>query len=1054
MSDQAPQFTNLHVHSTFTLLGATASVEELATRATQEGMTHLALTDTDVLYGAVAFQKACQHAGIRPIIGMTLTMAPPDELTTFKDALPETSCLVLLAQNEQGYRSLCQLSSKIQSSPHREQLMETGISLDELRTFRKGLICLTGGRRGWTERFLRLGRKRDAHRYLGRLAGIFDQQLFLSLEIHTKNDEMVAQHLMDLGHFLGIPPVAVQPVYCLEENDNERLKLLAAIKHNCLLTELPIAATPDSGNTEIHTHWLKATEMARRFSRFPDALAQTQKIAESCQESLPDGHLVWPAIDLQYGQTPETKLREDAMVGMIKYYGSEPSPHILVRLEHELDSIIKYGYTPLFLVVADIVRFAIDAHIPVSTRGSVANSLVAYCTGITTVDPIAHELLFERFLSPARIDAPDIDLDFCSRRRDEVLAYVRKTYGEERVALVATISTMQPRSAVRETAKAYGVNEKQLNKILASLPHGWHPDPRRRDHRTIAEILDGIQDAHLRSIVEKAYALVDQPHHLSIHPGGIIITPGPLTDYVPTQWAAKGCVITQYDHIDVEAIGLPKIDLLGIRALTVLADAAQAVRMHYNPDFKLETIEADDPSTGEMIARGETIGVFQCESEGARRTLLKLQAKSVRDLAVANAFFKPGPATGGMADAFVKRYRGQASVTYLHPSLRPILGKTQGILLFQEQILRVATEIAGLSWQQAGYLRRGMSKMQKEEMAHMQQQFIAGCQRPGPEGRGLSKEQALTLWEQVAAFSGYGFNQGHATAYANISYRSAYLKKHWPAAFFYGRLQSWGGFHHPAVYMVEAMRLGISVRLPHINYSGQKFRLTHENGLPVLWMGLDFIRDLRSSINRMLIKEQKRSPFLNLRDFLSRVPVREKEVRHFIQCGALDGLGENRITMLQHADRILRSGDARQLAFDFTVQSYTSHTLNQQLTWEKTICGYPFRALTAIFDVLRYSTDTKSPTFKLDELSQHPGKSIHSIAARIPGRSGGGSIYLWDGRTWILAKLNNNLKFPGVWVPILVTGRFLRDQWGIAWLQVEAIHPLDQDLALESPANT
>ena len=467
--------------------------------------------------------------------------------------------------------------------------------------------------------------------------------------------------------------------------------------------------------------------------------------------------------------------------------------------------------------MADAVRFAREHGIPVSTRGSVANSLVAYCTGITTVDPIEHGLLFERFLNPARANPPDIDLDFCSRRRDEVLHYLRDTYGPEHVALVGTVSTLRLQSAIRETGKAYGLDEAVIGRLASLAPHHWHPDPRRRDKRTMDDVLAEIADPRQREIVREAYTLVGQPDHLSVHPGGAVITPGPLTDFVPVQWAPKGFLITQFEHGDVEAIGLPKIDLLGIRALTVLSDTAEAVgRTH--PGFRVDEIPLDDPATGDILMRGDTIGVFQCESDGAQRTLRKLRAHTVRDLAIANAFFKPGPAMGGMADAFVRRYRGQEAVRYLHPALEPILRDTKGVLIFQEQVLRVAREVAGLDWAQADQLRRGMGHFGADEMAALREQFVDGCLRPPPDGPGLSSPQAATLWEQVMAFAGYGFNQGHATAYADVSYRSAYLKAHWPAEFLCARLADYGGFHHPAIYMAEAIRLGIAVMPPHVNY--------------------------------------------------------------------------------------------------------------------------------------------------------------------------------------------------------------------------------------------
>jgi DNA polymerase-3 subunit alpha len=327
------------------------------------------------------------------------------------------------------------------------------------------------------------------------------------------------------------------------------------------------------------------------------------------------------------------------------------------RLDAELAMIGERGYAPLFLVVADVVRFARQEAIPVSTRGSVANSLVAYCAGITTIDPVAQSLIFERFLNPSRADPPDIDLDFCSRRRDRVLDYVRRAYGAHHVALVGAMSTLRPRSAVRETAKAYGLDEAQIERLVALLPRGWHPDPRRRDSRSVDELAAELTDSRLQEVLRLAYKLVGQPHHLSVHPGAVVITPGPLTDLVPVQWSPKGFLTTQLDHRDVESLGLPKMDLLGVSALTVLADAAELVRCNREPAFRLEDIPLDDLLTGDLLAQGDTIGVFQCESEGARQTLRKLQARTVRDLAVANAFFKPGPATGGMARHFVRRYK-------------------------------------------------------------------------------------------------------------------------------------------------------------------------------------------------------------------------------------------------------------------------------------------------------------------------------------------------------------------------------------------------------------
>ncbi|GAB4443819.1 MAG: DNA polymerase III subunit alpha [Anaerolineae bacterium] len=1007
-------FTHLQVHSHYTLLGSTAQVSELAARAAADGMSHLALTDTNALYGALAFNRACQPAGVQPVIGMTVTVAGAQP-----DAAPGQ--LVLLATGPDGYRSLCRLSSLIQASPEREQLAVSGLSRDTLAEQRAGLLCLSGGRRGWLERHLRAGDDRAARAEARRQAEIYGDRAALALELHRPGDEEIAREIIAIGREVGLPCVAVQPVYTLSPQDSGKLRLLAAIDRNCRLADLP----PDEPG--IDRHWLTPTDIARRFAAFPEAVSAAGDIAARCGPALPDGRPIWPALKLPANQTPEARLADLAETGLTERYGAATAA-IRQRLQRELAAINRHGFAPLFVIVADIVAFARREGVPVSTRGSVANSLVAYCTGITGVDPIAHDLLFERFLNPARANPPDIDLDFCSRRRDKVLEYVRRTYGADRVALVATISTMRPKSAVRETAKVYGLDETAIKRLTALLPRGWHPDPRRREQATVDEIVARVSDAREREVIRQAYGILGQPHHLSVHPGGLVITPGPLTDTVPVQWAPKGFLITQFDHQDVEALGLPKLDLLGISALTVIADAAALVRRR-NRRFNPARIPLDDPRTGELLARGDTVGVFQCESEGARKTLRQLKAKSVRDLAVANAFFKPGPATGGMAQQFVRRYRGEAPVTFLHPALTPILTPTKGVLLFQEQILRVATEIAGLSWAQADHLRRGMSKFQPQEMTRMRAAFVAGCQRPTPDGPAFSLRQAETLWEQVVAFSGYGFNQGHATAYADVSYRLAYLKAHWPAELLCARLVNHGGFHHPAIYMAEARRLGIAVKPPHVNHSGRAFRLA---GDTVLWMGLGQVRDLRRAAVKAIIDARRERPFAGLRDLLTRVELQPKEATHLIQCGALDSLGDSRAALLAEMAGF-GHGSALQLALPFDRPAVPPDTPAQRLAWERFVLGLPV-SVTPL-DVLAERPAGASP---LAELPETGGQPVTVLGYRLPGWTGTTGFYLSDGRTFVLARGSELLKTPPVWQPLEFRGRWQRDAY-TGWLQIERL---------------
>lgn len=1037
-------FTHLHVHSHYSLLEGTAVPTKLVARAAEQGMKALALTDSNGLYGAVTFAAACRAAGIRPITGMTLNLAaPPEELP---DDRPEPGQVVLLATGPTGYQSLCRLSASLQAHPEREMRLRQGVSWADLQINATGLICLEAGQAGWLARFLRAGQRQAASRYVGRLGAIFPDCCYVGLEWRAAGDEALLREMVKVGERFGLQPVVAQPVYCLDEGDEALRPLLAAMAQNCRIEEV--------GKVE-NGRWLTPTEIAARFAEFPEAIANVAGIIAQCRYALPDGRTIWPALDLPGGMTAETALVQQAEVGLAAQLAARLAARAATpiplsyenRLLRELEAINRQGFAPLFLLVADMVRFARERDLPVSTRGSVANSLVAYSLGITTVDPIEHGLLFERFLNPARANLPDIDLDFCSRRRDEVLHYLRQKYGAERVALVGTMNTLQPKSAVREVAKAFGLQEGAIKRLAALLPRHWHPDPRRRELPDLETAQAQLTDEVEKQVLGLAFRLIGQPHHLSLHPGGVVITPGPLTDYVPVQWATKGFLATQLDFRDVERLGLPKVDALGIRALTVLADTAVAIRATRDPSFRLIDIPLTDAKTGDLLARGETIGVFQCESSGAQRTLRQLNARTIRDLAMANAFFKPGPATGGMARAFVRRYRGEEPVTYLHQSLAPILEPTQGVLLFQEQVLRLAVEIAGLSWEQADHLRRGMSKFQAREMAAIRLAFVLGCQRLSPDGPAMTPQQAETLWEQVLAFAGYGFNQGHATAYADVSYRSAYLKAHYPAEFLRARLMDHGGFHHPAIYMAEAQRLGIGVRPPHVNVSGRKVSLAsreagnqggewpvvnHPSSIAnqplAIWLGLGQVRELRQESIRRILQARGERPFSSLRDLLERVPMQAKEVQHLIQGGALDGLGESRAALLVEAAAVARAGSTRQMSFGFAQETAVlPENAAQRLAWEMHVLGLPV-------SVHPLQLASLPATVPLRELSRHPQQVVRIAGARLPGWTGGQGWFLGDGEDFVIVR---GAERPSPWEVVVLNGRYRRDEWDNAWFAVE-----------------
>lgn len=1051
MTALPPDFTHLHVHSHFSLLAGTASPEDLANRAKADGFQSLALADTNAMYGAVTFTRACRAAGLKPILGMTISVPLPAEEMA-PDHVPAPGRLVLLATGPEGYRSLCRLASIVQADPHRERRAKAGIQWDELREHTEGLICLTGGRMCWLERFLRAGSSQQATRYLARLGGLFGERCYpvVGPELMNASWRPLADQVIALADRFGLGCVAVQPVFCLEPDERSLLPLMAAIGANCRIGAVAPEWLPDGGDPGVAIHWPRPESVAGTYVDYPDLLSTVGDLTRLCEESLPDGRTLWPVLKTA---SPAKDLRHHAIEGLHARYGPSPPMATLDRLQRELAVIDGSGFAPFFLLIADVVRFARAHDIPVSTRGSVANSLVAYCLRITTVDPIAHDLLFERFLSPARRSPPDIDLDFCSRRRDEVLDYIRQTYGPDRVALISTMNTFQPRSAVRETGKALGLSADDITQLVRLLPRGWHPDPRRRSRESVETVLAGLENEDQRAVIREAYELVGRPHHPGLHPGGVVITPGPLTDTVPVLLAPKGFLATQYEHGDVEAIGLPKFDLLGIRALTVLADAAGLVRQHHDPGFRLESIPPGDELTGEMLAAGETIGVFQCESDGARRTLRQLKARAVGDLAIAGAFFKPGPAMGGMAKAFIRRYRGEEAVTYLHPALEPILGRTRGVLLFQEQVLRVATEIAGLNWEQADRIRRGMSKFQAAEIDALAAEFLAGCCRPEPDGPGFSPDQAARLWEQVVPFAGYGFNQGHATAYADVSYRSAYIKAHWPAEFLCARLADAGGFHHPAVYMAEAVRLGIAVRPPHVNYSGEHFTLTYETSRggrpqPVLWLGLGQVRDLRRSSIAAVMTARAQSLFRDVNDCLERVPLQSKEAENLIRCGAMDGLGANRLMMLAEAGIAGQAGSARQMTFDFLRTTPSAESPAQRLAWESAILGRPV----SIHPLEIVGIPEK--TRRLRDLASSPGQRLVTAGFRIPGWPGGPGVFISDGDTFVIARLEKTLAervgHLTEWQPMLFRGRWLQDDWHGGWLQVDAIESLGWSEPLNS----
>jgi DNA-directed DNA polymerase III PolC len=501
-------------------------------------------------------------------------------------------------------------------------------------------------------------------------------------------------------------------------------------------------------------------------------------------------------------------------------------------------------------------------------------------------------LYFERFLNPARATPPDIDTDLCSRRRDEVIQYVYQRFGTERVAMVSTINRFRRRSALREVAKAHGLSPEEVRKLADQLPRRWYGSPRRDTSKDdpFSELAQRFNAPHYQKIFSDAESVLGLPHHLSIHPGGMVITPGTITDLAPTQMTNKGILVTQFDLESIERLGLVKIDLLGIRGLSVLGDVADEMYKK-EPGFAsspidlLETIPVNDPDTAQLVQNGLTIGCFQIESPGMRATLKEVGARSLDDVMVALALYRPGPLTGGLKDAFVRRHKGQETAAYLHPSLQPLLEETHGVILYQEQVLRIAHELGGFSLSEADLLRRAMSHFDPgKQMGTLKDKFVSGAL----ERFEVPEECAVRIWDMMAAFAGYGFPKAHAASYAQVAWRSAYCKTHFPAPFMAAVLANWGGYYRQNVYLTEARRLGLTIQPPLVNHAGAEFSLRYIDGVESLVVGLNQVRELTSqTVSRI----QRMRPFGSLLDFLSRVDPRPIEAENLIKVGALQGLG-------------------------------------------------------------------------------------------------------------------------------------------------------------------
>ncbi len=826
----------LEVHSEYSLLEGTAPVASVVGRAVEAGVSSLALTDTGGLYGAIPFYRAAKQAGLRPIIG-----------TRIKD-------VVLLARDREGYAHLCQAVTEyhLEGRENHERWAQS----PHLFTLTSDANCL-----------------RALH-----AAGC--QPIAALAHWGTPRSRNAAQRLYDLAQSLGLRAAAANPVYYLDPPDVHLHRVLSAIRLNGSAGNLrPDQLAPPEA-------WFRSPkELRQLYEDWPEALFNAEWIAEHCNVELSFGTPLFPGCSIPAGETPYSHLWQLAVDGLRERYPNVTPQHT-ARLQYELEVINDLGFVPYFLIVWDIVRHARAQDIPIMGRGSAANSLVAYALRITRADPFKYDLYFERFLNRARTDCPDIDLDICWRRRDDVIDYVYEKYGAERVAMIATFNTFKARAAVREIARAYGLTPREVARVSRLLPHY-----RAGDIRAAAQHLPECRGLNLNeepftSIIEMAERIDGFPRHLSIHAGGVVIAPEPLTRFVPLQRSAKGIVITQYDMHPIEDLGLIKMDLLGHRSLTVIDECAELVSRNRGIAVDVEALPEPDPLTAKLIREGRTIGCFQIESPAMRALLRHTFSENTDMLIKTLSLVRPGPSGSGMKERFIARRHGREAVEFMHPKLKEVLGDTYGVMLYQEDILKVAHVIANMTLAEADALRRAMTKKRSPmEMARHMKTFIDKAV-----ANGVDREAAEQIWERIAHFASYSYCKAHAAGYGEISYQATYLKAHFPAEFLACVLTNRGGYYHTGVYKEEARRMGAGVLPPDVNKSGYTYGVEGE----AIRVGLMEIRQLTRKAAEAILETRRERPFANLTDLVRRTGIGPADSETLIRAGACDSFGKAR----------------------------------------------------------------------------------------------------------------------------------------------------------------
>ena len=900
-------FVHLHLHSEYSLLDGACRIADIPKAAKSAGHNAVAITDHGVLYGAVEFYKACKAEGIKPIIGCEVYVA---QRTRFdKDGRRDLSGnhLVLLCKNQQGYRNLCYLVSKAFTEGFYQK---PRVDIELLREHSEGLIALSACLAGYIPRAIMSGDYSGAREHAKTLLDIFGQDNFyLEIQDHgIAEQKEVNSELKKMSSELGIPLVATNDVHYLRKLDSEHQAVMMCIQTGNILADgKPIGFETDE------FYYKSTAEMEKLFSDFPDAIANTVKISELCNFDFSFGNLYLPKISAVEGREPALLLRDYVMKGLEDKvekgyisFDTFTKEDYLNRAEYELSVIDKMGFTDYILIVRDYVNYAKEHGIAVGPgRGSGAGSLVNYLIGITDVDSLKFDLLFERFLNPERVSMPDIDVDFCDEDRDRVIKYVSEKYGYDYVAQIVTFGTMAARAAIKDVGRVLGMSYAEVDKVANFVPKGIGV--------TLSEAMRGKElkelyetDANIARLLDTAKALEGMPRHASTHAAGVVITDREVASYVPL--ATNGdTIVTQFDMDTVAELGLVKFDFLGLRYLTIISSAEKLIK-NVHPEFDIGKIPFDDKETFALISAGQTGGVFQLESKGMKQVLTQLCPETIDDVIAAIALYRPGPMDS--IPMYIERRHGKQKVEYKHPVLERILSKTYGCIVYQEQVMQIFCEIAGYTLGKADIVRRAMSKKKASVMEAERVAFVSGAT-----SRGMSEADAIALFDDMASFASYAFNKSHAASYAVVTYQTAYLKTHYRAEYMAALLTSvLGNFTKTSEYISECSKAKIDVLPPDVNESIATFGASNNK----IRFGLLALKGVgRLFVDQIIADRAENGKFTSFEDFVVRMgkyDMNKRQVESLIKSGAFDNLGVYRSQLLASYEKIIGDEQSKKRA--------------------------------------------------------------------------------------------------------------------------------------------